>query len=262
MYLYNFYKNLCKLVVVSDSLWPHEHQSIRLTLSFPISWNSLKFMWLSQWCYPTISSYTPQPFPSALNLSQQQSLFQWVSSSHQVAGYWSFSLSISLSNENSGLISFRIDWFVFLAVQVLSSVFSSTTVQKHQFFCTQPTPTSILDYWKNHSLTMQTFVRTVMSLFFNMLSKFFIAFLPRSKSLLISWMQPQSAVILEPQKIRSVTVSTFPLYICHEVMGLDARILVFSMMSFKPAFSLSSFTLIKRLFSFSSLSAIRIISSA
>ena len=155
-----------------------------------------------------------------------------------MAGYWIFSLSISLSNENPGLISFRIDWFVFLAAQVLSSVFSSTKVQKHQFFCTQPTLTSIHDYWKNHRFTMQTFVSTVMSLFFNMLSKFFIAFLPRSKSLLISWMQPQYAVILEPQKIRSVTVSTFPLYICHEVMGLDARILVFWKLSFKLTFSL------------------------
>ena len=86
-----------------------------------------------------------------------------------------------------------------------------------------------------------------------------IAFLPRSKCLLISWLQSPSAVILEPKKIRSATVSPS---ICHEVMGPDAMILVFWMLSFKPTFSLSSFTFIKRLFSSSSLSVIRVVSSA
>ena len=86
------------------------------------------------------------------------------------------------------------------------------------------------------------------------------AFLPRSKHLLISWLP--SAVILEPKKIKSVIFCTFPPSICHEVMGLDAMILVCWMLSFKPAFSLSSFTLIKRLFSSSLLSAIRVASSA
>ena len=87
-------------------------------------------------------------------------------------------------------------------------------------------------------------------------------FLPRSKCLLISWLQSPSAVILEPQNIKSPTVSTVSPSICHEVMGLDAMILVFWMLSFKPTFSLSSFTFIKRLFSSSSLSAIRMVSSA
>ena len=99
---------------------------------------------------------------------------------------------------------------------------------------------------KTTALTLQTFVSKVMALLFNTLSKFIIAFLPRSKHLLISWLQSPSTVILEPKKIRSVTVSPS---ICHEVMGPDAMILVFWMLSFKPAFSLSSSTFTKRLFS-------------
>ena len=98
-----------------------------------------------------------------------------------------------------------------------------------------------------------------MSLLFHMLSRLVITFLPRSKRLLISWLQSQSALILEPKKIKSVTVFQS---ICHEMMGPDAMILLFWMMSFKPMFSLSSFTFINRLFSSSSVSAIRVVSSA
>ena len=101
-----------------------------------------------------------------------------------------------------------------------------------------------------------------MSLLLNMLSRLVIAFLPRSKHLLISWLQTPSTVILEPKKIKSVTVSIISSSICHEVMGSDAMILVFWVLSFKPTFSLSFFTFIKRLFSSSSLSAIRVVSSA
>ena len=101
-----------------------------------------------------------------------------------------------------------------------------------------------------------------MSLLFNMPSRFVIAFLLRRKHFLISWLQSPSTVIFEPKKIKSATVYIFPPPICHEMMGLDAMILVFWMLSFIPAFPLSSFTLIRRLFSFSSLSAIRVISSA
>ena len=100
-----------------------------------------------------------------------------------------------------------------------------------------------------------------MPLLFNMLSKLVIAFLLRSKRLLISELQSLSAVTLEPPIIKSLTVSIVSPSICHEEMGMDARILVFSLLSFKPTFSLSSFTFIKKLFS-SSLSAIRVISSA
>ena len=101
-----------------------------------------------------------------------------------------------------------------------------------------------------------------MSLLFNMLSRFVLAFLPRSKLLLISWLQSLSIVILEPKKIKFFTTSTFSPSICHEVRGVNAMIFVFWMLSFKPAFSLSSFTFIKTLFSSSSLYAIRVISSA
>ena len=94
--------------------------------------------------------------------------------------------------------------------------------------------------------------RTRMSNF----TRFVIAFLPRNKHLLISWLQSPSAVILEPKKIKSLTVSTVCPSICHEMMGPDAMILVFWMLNFKPTFSLCSFTFIKRLFSSSSLSAI------
>ena len=93
-------------------------------------------------------------------------------------------------------------------------------------------------------------------------SRLVITFLPRSKHLLISWGQSPSAVIIEPRKINSATVSTVSPSICHEVMGPDAMIFVFWMLSFKPTFSFSSFTFIKRLFSSSSLSAVKVVSSA
>ena len=112
---------------------------------------------------------------------------------------------------------------------------------------------------KTIALTRWTFVAKVMSLLFNMLSRSVITFLPRSKCLLISWLQSTSAVSLEPQKIKLATVSPS---ICNEVMGPDAMILVFWMLSFKPAVSLSYFTFIKRIFSSSSISAIRVVSSA
>jgi len=115
---------------------------------------------------------------------------------------------------------------------------------------------------KTIALTRQTFVSKIISLLFNMLSRFDVAFLPRSKCLLISWLQSLSAVIWEPKKIKSLTVSIVSLSIRHEVMGLEAMILVCWMMSFKPAFSLSSFTFIKRFFSYSLLSGIRMVSSA
>ena len=107
-------------------------------------------------------------------------------------------------------------------------------------FLHSPTLTSIHDYWKNHSFDWMDLVDRIMSLLFNMLSKLVIAFLPRSKRLLISWLQSPSAVILEPPKIKSGTVSTVSPSICHEVMGPDAMIFVFKMLSFKPTLSLSS----------------------
>ena len=121
-------------------------------------------------------------------------------------------------------------------------------------FLHSPTLTCIHDHWKTITLTRWTVVGKVMSLLLNMLCRLIITFLPRSKHLLISWLQSPSAVILEPPKIKSATVSTVPPSISHEVMGPDAMIFVFWMLSFKPTFSLSYFTFIKRLFSSSSLS--------
>ena len=115
---------------------------------------------------------------------------------------------------------------------------------------------------KTIALTRWTLVSKAMSLLFNTLSRFVIAFLPRSKHHLISWLQSLSTVILEPKKIKSITVSIVSPSVCHEMMGPDAMIFVFWMLSFKPAFSLPSFTFIKRLFSSSSLFATRLVSSA
>ena len=202
------------------------------------------------------------PSPPTFNLSQHQDLFQWVSSSHQVTKYWSF----SASNDYSGLISFRMDWVDLLAVQGTLKSFlqhhssKASILQCSAFFIVQLSHPNITT-GKTTALSRWTFVGQVMSLLFNMLSKFVITFLPRSKCLLISWLQSPTALILEPKKIKSVTVSTVSPSICHEVMGPDAMIFIFWMLSFKPAFSLSSFTFIKKLLS-SSLSAIQVVSSA
>ena len=139
------------------------------------------------------------------------------------------------------------EWTGWISLQSkgLSRVFSNTTVQKHQFFGAQLSSQSnshpYMTTGKTIALTRWAFVDKVMSLLFNMLSRFVITFLPRSKHLLISWLQSQSAVILEPPKIKSDTVSTVSPSICHEVMGPDALILVFWMLSFRPTFSLSLF---------------------
>ena len=149
----------------------------------------------------------------------------------------------------------------------LSRVFSNITVQKYQFSGSQlffmvQLSHPYMSTGKNIALTTRNFVGKIMSLLFNMLSRLVIAFLPRSKRLLISWLQSPSAEILESKKIKSVTVSIASPSICHEVMGPDAMIFVFQMLSFKSTFSLSSFTFIKRLFSSSLLSAIRVVPSA
>ena len=143
----------------------------------------------------------------------------------------------------------------------LSKVFSRTTVQHSGFFLVQLAHPHMTT-GKTIALTIWTFVGKVMSLLLNMLSRLVITFLPRSKHLLLSWQQSPSSIILEPPPKKSATVSTVSPSICHEVMGPDDMMLVFLILSFKPVFSLYSFTLIKRLFSSSSLSAIRVVSSA
>ena len=155
------------------------------------------------------------PSPPAFSLSQQQALFPWGSFLHQVAKDWSFSFSISPSDEYSGLISFRIDWFDFLPVQeslksLLQHHSSKASVLRCSAFFIVQHSHPYMTTWKTIVLTIQTFVGKVMSLLFNMLSRLVIAFVPRSKHLLISWLQSPSAVILEPPKVKSATVSVFP----------------------------------------------------
>ena len=168
---------------------------------------------------------------------------------------WNFSFSICPSCEYSGLISFRIGLDFFFPCHPRDSQESSPTPQFKSInslmlsFLYGPILTPRHDYWKNHRQTC--FNQTdlfwqSMPLLFNMLSRFVIAFLPRSKCLLISWLQSPSAVILEPKKIKSVIVSTASPSICYEVMGLVVMNLVFWMSIFKLAFSLSSFTFIKK----------------
>ena len=152
--------------------------------------------------------------------------------------YLSFSSSIHPSNEYLGLVSFKIDWLDLLALQgtlksLLQHHSSKASILQHSaYFIVQ------LSHWymttgKTIALTRWTFVGKVIFLLFNILSMLVITFLPRSKCLLISWLQSPSAVILEPKKIKPVTVSIVSPSICHRVMELDAMILVFWMLSFK-----------------------------
>ena len=239
--------------------WTAAHQA---SLSITNSQRLLKSCPSSQWCHPTISSFAVpfssrlQSFPAAGSFSNESVLcIRWPK-------YWSFSFNTSSSNEHPGLISFRMDWLDLLAGQgTLKSLLQHHSSKASILWCSaffivqlsHPCMTT----WKTIALTRWTFDSKVMSLLLNTLSRLIIAFLSRSKHLLISWLQSPSTVILEPppQKTKSFTVSIIFPSICHELMGLDAIILVFWMLSFKPTFSLSSLTFIKRLFSSSSLSA-------
>ena len=194
--------------------------------------------------------------PSALSLSQHQHpTSQLFASDDQ--NTWASASILPVSIQ--GWFPLRLTGLISLLSKGLSGVFSSTTVWSHQFFVFMVQVSQLyVTTGKTIALTIRSFVGRVISLLFNTLSRFVIAFLPRNKHLLISWLQSPSTVILEPKKKKCITTSTFSPSICHEVMGQDAITLVF----FKPAISLSSFTLIKRLFSSSSHSAIRVVSSA
>ena len=146
--------------------------------------------------------------------------------------YWSFSFSISPSNEHQGLISFRTDWLDLLAVQgTLKSLLqyhsSKASILRHSAFFTVQLSHPYMTTGKTIALTRRTFVVKVMYLLFNMLSRLVITFLPRNKRLLISWLQSPSAVILEPPKIKSDTASAVSPSISHEVKGPDPMIFVF-----------------------------------
>uniref|UniRef100_A0AC11ETN3 Uncharacterized protein n=1 Tax=Ovis aries TaxID=9940 RepID=A0AC11ETN3_SHEEP len=170
--------------------------------------------------------FLPPIFPSIRVFSNKSALrMRWPK-------YWSFSFSIIPSKEIPGLISFRMDWVDLLAVQgtlksLLQHHSSNTSVLRRSAFFTVQLSHPYMTTGKTKALSRWTLVGKVMSLLLNMLSRLVITFLPRSKRLLISWLQSPSAVILEPKKIKSDTVSTVSPSISHEVMGPDAMIFVF-----------------------------------
>ena len=176
---------------------------------------------IQQSCPLSSPSPLPSIFPSIRTFPNESTLhIRW-------PRHWSFSFSISPSNENSGLISFRIDWFDFLAVQgtlksLLQHHSSKASILCHAAFFMVQLSHPYMTTGKTIALTRWTFVGNVMSLLFNMLSRLVIAFLPKSKRLLISWLQSPSAVIFEPRKIKSVTVSIVSPSIFHEVVEPDA----------------------------------------
>ena len=219
---------------------PMNHIARQASLSSPtprIYPNSCPF---SRWCHPTISSSVvpfsscPQSFPAS-GYFQMSQLF---ASGGQSIGVSASTSVLPMNTQDWSPLG----WTVWISLQSkgLSRVFSNTTAQKHQFFGTQLSLHSNSHPYtttgKTIALTRQTFVGKVMSLLFNMLSGLVITFLPRSKHLLISWLQSPSAVILEPPKRKSATVSTVSPSICHEVMGPDAVIFVFWMLSLSQLF--------------------------
>ena len=175
---------------MSDSLWPHELQYIRLPCPLPTPGVHPNTCPLCRWCHPTISS-SVIPFCSCPQFFQHQGLFKWVSSSRQMA--------------KVGLISFRMNWMDLLAVQrTLKSLLQHHTSKASILLCSAFFIVQLSHQYmttgKTIILTRETFFDKLMSLLLNMLSRLVITFLPRSKHLLISWLQSPSAVILEPKK--------------------------------------------------------------
>ena len=175
-------------------------------------------------CHPLLLQ--PSIFPSIKVFSNESvPRIQWTK-------YWSYSFNISPSNEYSGLISFRMNWLDLLAVQgtlksLLQHHILKTSILQGSAFFIVPLSHFYMTTGKTIALNRWTFVSKVMSLPFNMLSRWVIAFFSRTKCLLISWLQSPSAVILEPPEIKFDTVSIVSPSICHEVMGPEAMILVF-----------------------------------
>ena len=215
---------------MSDSLRPHGLQHTRLPVLHQLPELAETHVHIVgdaiQPACPLLS-----PSPPAIKLSQHQSLFQGVGSFHQVTKVFVASASVLLMNMQgwfslrlSGLISLQSKWILKSLLQLHS--LKASILQHTTFFIVQHSH-PYMTAGKAIALTRHTFVGKVMSLLFNMLSVLVIAFLLRKKHLLNSWLRLPSAVILEPKKIKSVTVSTFSPSICHDVMGLNAMILVF-----------------------------------
>ena len=174
-------------------------------------------------CHPLLP---PSNYPSIRVFSNESVLCIRLSNN------WSFSFSISPSNEHPGLVSFRMDWLDLLAVQgtlksLLEHHSSKASILQCSAFFTVQLSHPYMTTGKTIALTRWTFVGKIMSLLFNMLSRLVLTFLPRSKHLLISWLQSPSAVILEPKEIKYDTVSTVSPSISHKVMEQESMILVF-----------------------------------
>ena len=219
--------------VMSDSLRPHEPQHARPPCPSPTPGVHSDSRPSSQRCHPTISS-SVIPFSSCLQSFPASGSFQM--SQVFTSGDQSIGVSASASvlpMNIQGWFPLGLTGWISLQFKGLSRVFSNTTVQNHQFFgfLHSPTLTAIHDYWKNHSLGRRSFVGKVMSLLFNMLSRLVITFLPRSKLLLISWLQSTSAVILEPPQNKvSHCFHCFPIYLtwsdgmrCHDISFLNVE---------------------------------------
>ena len=196
--------------VMSDSLQPHESQHSRPPCPSPTPGVHSDSHPSSQWCHPAISSSIvpfsscPQSLPASESFPMSTLRMRWPK-------YWSFSFSIIPSKEIPGLISFRMDWLNLLAVQwtlksLLQHHSSKASILRHSAFFTVQLSHPYMTTGKTIALTRRAFVGKVMSLLLNMLSRLVITFLPRSKRLLISWLQSPSSVILEPRKIKSDTV--------------------------------------------------------
>jgi len=214
---------------MSDSLRPHESQHARPPCPSPVPRVHSDSHPSSQWCHPAISS-SVVPFsscPQSLPASESALHMRWPK-------YWSFSFSIISSKEHPGLISFKMDWLDLLAVQgTLRSLLQhhslKASILQHSAFFTVQFSHPYLTTGKTIALTRRTFVGKVMSLLFNMLSRLVITFLPRSKRLLISWLQSPSAVILEPPKNKVwYCFHCFPIYFlwsdgtrCHDLCFLN-----------------------------------------
>ena len=215
--------------VMSDSLQPHGLRHAKPPCPLPSPKVCPSSCPLPRWCHPVISSsdtlfsFLSSSFPASGTFPMMSVRIRWPK-------HWSF--SISPFSEYSGLISLKIDWFDLLAVQgtfksLLQHYSSKASILWHSAFFTVHISQLYTTTGKTIDLTIQTFVSRVMSLLFNILSRFIIAFLPRSNHLLISWLQSLSTVILEPKKIKLVTTPTFSPSICHAVMGMDAMFLIF-----------------------------------
>ena len=225
---------------MSNSLWPHGLQHNRLHSPSPNPGGCSNLCPLSRWCHPTISS-SVVPFSSHLQSFPPSGPFPM--SQFFTSGSQNFGVSASASVLPMNIQNwFPLGWTGWISLQSkgLSRVFSNRTVQEHNSsmlnFLYSPNFTSMYDYWKTIVLTRWTCGGKVISLFFNMLSGLVIAFFPRSKPLLISRLQSPSSVILEPKKIKSVTVSIVSPSICHEVMGPNAMMLVFWMLVLSQLF--------------------------